>query len=97
MRAVRTRIGIAGVRRRGYAVTDEELEPGLVAVAAPVFRDGAVVVGALSVSAPATRLTPAQVATVAAQCVAEASALSTVLGHRPASAQKASAQKEGAG
>ena len=32
---------LAEVRRRGYAVTDEELEPGLVAVAAPVFRDGA--------------------------------------------------------
>ena len=48
------------VRRCGYAVTDEELEPGLVAVAAPVFRDGAVVVGALSVSAPASRLGPAQ-------------------------------------
>ena len=47
------------VRRCGYAVTDEELEPGLVAVAAPVYRDGAMVVGALSVSAPASRLSPA--------------------------------------
>lgn len=32
---------LAAVRGRGYAVTDEELEPGLVAVAAPVFRGGA--------------------------------------------------------
>jgi IclR family transcriptional regulator, acetate operon repressor len=32
---------LAEVRRRGYAVTNEELEPGLVAVAAPVLRDGA--------------------------------------------------------
>ena len=32
---------LAQVRRRGYAVTYEELEPGLVAVAAPVYRDGA--------------------------------------------------------
>ncbi len=46
------------VRRCGYAVTDEELEPGLVAVAAPVFRDGAVVVAALSVSAPAEAGSP---------------------------------------
>jgi DNA-binding IclR family transcriptional regulator len=53
------------VRRCGYAVTDEELEPGLVAVAAPVFRDGAVVVAALSVSAPASRLTPARIPAVA--------------------------------
>lgn len=74
---------LAEVRRRGYAITDSELEPGLVAVAAPVYRDGAVVVGALSVSAPATRLTHDRIADVAARCVAEASALSTVLGHRP--------------
>ena len=71
------------VRRDGYAVTDEELEPGLVAVAAPVFRDGAVVVGALSVTAPASRLTPAQIPAVAAQCVTQARGLSAALGHRP--------------
>jgi DNA-binding IclR family transcriptional regulator len=71
------------VRRNGYAVTDEELEPGLVAVAAPVFRDGAVVVGALSVSAPASRLGPSRIAGVAAQCVTQALALSAVLGHVP--------------
>jgi DNA-binding IclR family transcriptional regulator len=71
------------VRRRGYAVTDEELEPGLVAVAAPVFRDGAEVVGALSVTAPASRLTPARIPAVAGQCVAQALGLSAALGHRP--------------
>jgi DNA-binding IclR family transcriptional regulator len=74
---------LAAVRRRGYAVTDSELEPGLVAVAAPVFRDGGAVVAALSVSGPATRLSTDRVAQVAAQCVAEAGALSTLLGHRP--------------
>ena len=79
---------LADVRRRGYAVTDEELEPGLVAVAAPVYHDGGAVIAALSVSAPATRLTHAQVTEVAARCVAEARALSVALGHRP--------QKEGA-
>ncbi len=70
------------VRRCGYAVTDGELEPGLVAVAAPVSRDGAVVVGALSVSAPASRLSPQRIPAVAAQCVTQALALSAVLGHR---------------
>ncbi len=64
------------VRRHGYAVTDEELEPGLVAVAAPVYQDGAVVVAAMSVSGPASRLTPDRIAEVAAQCVAEAAGLS---------------------
>jgi IclR family acetate operon transcriptional repressor len=74
---------LAAVRAQGYAITDSELEPGLVAVAAPVRRDGGAVVAALSVSGPATRLTPAQLPAVASQCVAQASALSAVLGHRP--------------
>src|SRR5215831_9458595 len=60
-----------------------ELEPGLVAVAAPVRRNGGAVVAALSVSGPATRLTPAKLPVVAAQCVAQADALSGVLGYRP--------------
>jgi IclR family transcriptional regulator, acetate operon repressor len=71
------------VRRLGYAVIDSELEPGLVAVAAPVYRDGGAVVAALSVSGPGTRLTRQRVADVAAQTVAQAGALSAVLGHRP--------------
>ena len=71
------------VRRCGYAVTDEELEPGLVAVAAPVYRDGAMVVSALSVSAPASRLAPPRIPEVAGQCVTQALALSAVLGHVP--------------
>jgi DNA-binding IclR family transcriptional regulator len=70
------------VRQRGYAVIDAELEPGLVAVAAPVYRDGGAVVAALSVSGPSTRLTPSRVPGVAAACQAQASALSAVLGHR---------------
>jgi IclR family acetate operon transcriptional repressor len=44
------------VLRRGYGISDEELESGLVAVAAPVrSRDGAVT-AAVSVSGPSTRM-----------------------------------------
>jgi len=43
------------VRARGYATTLDELEPGLWAVAAPVFAPGGVV-AAISISGPATRL-----------------------------------------
>jgi len=74
---------LAEVRRRGYAVTDEELEPGLIAVAAPVWVGGAVV-AALSVSGPASRLTGARLHDVAAACVTQAAALSTALGHQAA-------------
>lgn len=74
---------LAEIRRDGYATAVAELEDGLVAVAAPVFRDGAVVVAALSVSAPASRLTPARLPGVAKACVSEANGLSATLGHRP--------------
>ena len=75
----------AGVDGR---VTDEELEPGLVAVAAPVYRSGGAAIAAISVSGPSTRLHCARMTEVAAQCMAEANALSGVLGYRP--------QREGA-
>jgi len=86
---------LAEVRRRGYALTNEELEPGLVAVAAPVYRDGATVVAALSVSGPASRLTRARISAIAIRCMAEANALSAVLGHRPGPSRR-QPQKEGA-
>jgi IclR family transcriptional regulator, acetate operon repressor len=43
------------VRRLGYAKTLDELEPGLWAVAAPVFDHG-IVIAAVSISGPTTRL-----------------------------------------
>jgi DNA-binding IclR family transcriptional regulator len=72
---------LAAVRERGYAVTIEELEPGLVAVAAPVFADGGIVIGALSVSGPASRLTAAAIPLAARSCAAAARSLSGLLGH----------------
>ena len=81
---------LATVRERGWAVTDEELEPGLVAVAAPVRRDGGVVIAAVSVSGPASRLTARAIPAAAAQCAAAAARLSAVLGY------EAEVEKEGA-
>jgi len=74
---------LAEVRRRSFAVMAEELEPGLVAVAVPVFSAGGAVVAALSVSGPVARLGPARLVDVAAACVTEGNALSHQLGHRP--------------
>jgi IclR family transcriptional regulator, acetate operon repressor len=74
------------VRQRGYAVTSEELEPGLVAIAAPVFSGGdhaSHVVAALSVSGPSRRLTSDQIQAAAAWCVTAADGLSVNLGFRP--------------
>ena len=77
---------LAAVRERGYAVTIEELEPGLVAVAAPVFADGGTAAGALSVSGPASRLTGAALPAAAESCIAAARSLSALLGHGSAAA-----------
>jgi IclR family transcriptional regulator, KDG regulon repressor len=48
---------IAEAAARGYATTDEELEPGLSAVAAPVRRFDGRIVGAINVSGPSFRFT----------------------------------------
>jgi len=87
------RAELAAVRTRGYAVTDEELEPGLIAVAAPIHGYDGAVVAALSVSAPTTRMSKDSVATVAGYCTEEAAGLSAVLGYR----QRASRQNRKAG
>jgi IclR family transcriptional regulator, acetate operon repressor len=87
------RAELAGVRARGYAVTDEELEPGLVAVAAPIYGYDGTVVAALSVSGPASRMARDALAAAASQCAEEAAGLSAVLGYR----QRAARQNRKAG
>jgi IclR family transcriptional regulator, acetate operon repressor len=87
------RADLAGVRARGYAVTDEELEPGLVAVAAPIYGYDGSVVAALSVSGPASRMARDALAAAASQCAEEAAGLSAVLGYR----QRAARQNRKAG
>ena len=82
------RTDLATVRARGYAVTDEELEPGLIAVATPIRGYDGAVVAALSVSAPTTRLSRDGVATVAGYCAEEAAGLSAVLGYRQRGARQ---------
>jgi IclR family acetate operon transcriptional repressor len=76
------RADLAGVRARGFAVSDEELEPGLLAIAAPVFRYDGAVVAALSVSAPTSRIRRDTATAVARRCVEEAAGLSSALGYR---------------
>jgi DNA-binding IclR family transcriptional regulator len=86
------RLELAAVRTRGYAVADEELEPGLIALAAPVFRYDGTVVAAMSVSAPTARMTTQTATAAVRRCVEEAAGLSAALGHRP----RSSARKGGA-
>jgi DNA-binding IclR family transcriptional regulator len=76
------RTDLATVRARGYAVTDEELEPGLIAVAAPIRGYDGAVMAALSVSGPTTRMNRDGLPAVAGYCAEEAAGLSAVLGYR---------------
>lgn len=48
-------------RRRGYAITNEELVEGRRAIAAPIFDGSGTVVGAIALSGPSFRVTPARV------------------------------------
>lgn len=67
------------VRRDGVAVVDSELEPGLVAVAAPITSSDGTVIAAVSVSGPSVRLTEAEIPTVASAVRATAEAIADAL------------------
>lgn len=66
------------VRRRGYAVDDEEYEPGLRCVAAPVRGADGTVVASLGLSGPAVRLTDETLHRLAAGVRAAAAAAGRV-------------------
>jgi len=55
------RAQLQGIRRRGFAIDDEENSEGVRCVAAPVFDETGEVVAALSISGPKSRLHDAAV------------------------------------
>ena len=71
---------LAKVRRDGYAVGMEELEPGFVAIGAPVRNAHGRTVAAVSVGGPKARLGGARVRTVAARVRRAADRISRRLG-----------------
>jgi DNA-binding IclR family transcriptional regulator len=72
---------LAAVRQGGIAYSREELLPGIVAMALPVFDAASNVAGSLSVSAPVARFSEAAEAAIARSLRTQADALSTALGH----------------
>jgi DNA-binding IclR family transcriptional regulator len=72
---------LTAVRDRGYAMTLEEYEPGLNAVAAPIRAQHGGVVAAVSASGPAYRLSAARMVKVAPTLVAGAEEISHFLGY----------------
>lgn len=71
---------LAATRARGWATTMDELEPGLWAVAAPVFGADGSVVAALTISGPTVRLAPGMLEALAVELVREAEVVSARLG-----------------
>ena len=78
---------IAQVRKQGWCLVNQELEEGLISMAAPVFNRAGRVVAALNVSAQANR-TSARVmqASMLEHLLKAASQISQLLGAPPASA-----------
>lgn len=72
---------LAQVRTQGFAFCVEELEPGLNAVAAPVFAQNGQVVAAISASGPSFRLTEGRIPEVAAAVRSAAEQVSARLGY----------------
>lgn len=76
----RLREDLERVRERGWALADSELEPGLIAVAAPVFSAGGGVVAAISISGPTLRMTREVAHRYAELLVQRAAKASAILG-----------------
>jgi IclR family KDG regulon transcriptional repressor len=68
------------IRRRGYAIDNEEHEEGVGCVAAPVFDHTDAPCAAISVSGPSARILHADTADLAAMLVAHAEQVSAALG-----------------
>jgi IclR family transcriptional regulator, acetate operon repressor len=80
--AIALRRELLRARERGYATSVEELEPGFVAVGAPVRAAGGTVIAAISVGGPRSRFSPAVVARIARELPAAADSISERLGWR---------------
>ena len=74
---------LRAIRSRGYAIDNEEKEPGLRCVSAPVRNDSGKLLAALSVSGPAFRVTRERVPEIGKAVMQAAGELSLELGYRP--------------
>jgi DNA-binding IclR family transcriptional regulator len=75
---------LATVRRQGYAIADQEIEVGFMAIGAPIYDHKGEAVAAVSVNGPTARLTPDRIPEVAALVQAVAGRISSQLGFEPA-------------
>jgi DNA-binding IclR family transcriptional regulator len=72
---------VRAVRKRGYAVDNEEIELGLRCVGAPIKDYTGAMVGAISVAAPSARLSSQKISVVGRLVVTTAEEISEKLGY----------------
>jgi DNA-binding IclR family transcriptional regulator len=77
------RAELAEIRRRGFAVDNEELTPGIKCVGSPIRSASGRVFAAISVSGPARRFTPERIDAFSKLVIHHAAAISAQLGYRP--------------
>jgi len=73
---------LQAVRRRGYAIDDEERDLGVRCVASPLFDGTGAVVAAIGVSGPSVRLTPDRLPRLGKLVMSIAESISSRLGYR---------------
>ncbi|MGB0388389.1 MAG: IclR family transcriptional regulator [Ardenticatenaceae bacterium] len=74
---------LADVRQKGYATTMNELEEGVMAIAAPIFNAHGEVVAALNTSGPRSRISPERLHSLAVPLKAAALQISQQIGYEP--------------
>jgi DNA-binding IclR family transcriptional regulator len=74
---------LSEVRSREHAIDDEESEPGLRAIAAPVRNQNGAVIAAVGVAAPVQRMNRRAMQTCVPTVIATANAVSGRLGYLP--------------
>lgn len=71
---------LAGIRQKGLSIDNQEIELGLMCLAAPIFNADGAAAAAISISGPTTRLTGARVDALSKSLRAAARAISRKLG-----------------
>ena len=74
------RLHLAEIVEQGYALDDEENDPGVRCLSAPVFNGSGEAIGCVGIDGPSVRITEANIETLAAHVVAAAARLSTAIG-----------------
>jgi IclR family transcriptional regulator, acetate operon repressor len=95
MNLVQFRQDLEQIRRRGYAVDDEEAVMGARCVSAPILNASGEAIAAISVSGPVTRVSPGQVAALADAVTSAARNISADMGFSPR--KTSSRRAEGSG